>query len=204
MSHRIHTAWIVTAALALILTTSHAGANSSTTVLRPFTGSNIEAELVLSESDDGIRGRLEVTVGVGDLRGLFLNVNDTDVLTGIWVSGDDVSQFQTGQVIDLGRGSNVNGGGTPCPCDIGIEFGTPGIGKDDVQVTEFLISSDLDPLSLSLFSGLFAAARVTSVAEDMDGWREGSAKLVGIVPEPTTALLVSLGLAGLGIAGRRR
>ena len=125
------------------------------------------------------------------------------VLDGLWVSGADVSSFAIGEVIGLGNGSNVNGGGSPCPCDIGIMFGSPGIGKDDVRLTEFLISSDLDALSVDLFSGLLAGARVTSVGEHEEDGREGSAKLVGVVPEPGTALLLALGLAGLGIAGRR-
>ena len=203
MSRRIHAACGLGAVLLLLFTVSGASANTSTTILRPFAGSHSEAQLVLSESDDGIIGRLEVTVGVGDLRGLYLNVNDPDVLDGLWVSGADVSSFAIGEVIGLGNGSNVNGGGSPCPCDIGIMFGSPGIGQDDIRLTEFLISSDLDVLSVDLFSGLLAGARVTSVGEHAEDGREGSSKLVGVVPEPGTAVLLALGLVGLGIAGRR-
>jgi len=204
MSRRFRATWIFAVSLLLLLSASRVHANSVTTLLTPFAGSDVEVELILSEIDGDIHGRLEVMMGIGDLRGLFLNVDDMDILEGLWVSGDDVTRFATGQVIDLGEGNNVYGGGTPCPCDIGISFGTPGIGMDDIGLTEFVVSSELGDLSLSIFSGLSVAARVTSVGDEESG-REGSAKLIGVVPEPSTALLLmfqSLGLAGL--AARRR
>jgi hypothetical protein len=122
------------------------------------------------------------------------------------VIGDDVTDFATGGVINLGNGANLNGGGTPCPCDIGIEFGTPGMGGDDIGFTEFTLSHDTEALTLALFFEQWVGVRVTSVGDDYDSNREDSAKLVGIVPVPEagTGTLLLMGLAGLGFSGRRR
>ncbi|MAG34068.1 MAG: hypothetical protein CL908_24575 [Deltaproteobacteria bacterium] len=53
-------------------------------------------------------------------------------------------------------------------------------------------------LDVSLFSGQKFGVRVTSVGS-ADSGRGGSSKLIGVVPEPTTALLTMLGLAGLSL-----
>lgn len=135
---------------------------------------------------------------IGDLRGLFLNVTDESLLDGLTVSGSEItsSVFSANNVINLGGGSNLNGGGTPCPCDIGLEIGSPGIGKNDIQSVTFTLSHVSADLDVSLLQGESFGVRVTSVG-DAGGSRNGSSKLVGIVPEPTTAILMLLGLAGL-------
>jgi hypothetical protein len=125
-------------------------------------------------------------------------------------TGDDVtsSRFLADGVINLGLGSNLRGGGSPCPCDIGVEIGTPGIGKDDFATTTFLLHANA-PLSLSDFTDQLVGVRITSVGPDPDS-RGGSAKLAGTlpntvpVPEPHPALLIALGLGLLGYASRAR
>jgi len=189
----------------LLCVSAAATADTISTVLVPFTGGDVEVELTLSDDagDGTIWGSLEVVKGAGDLRGLFLNIADGSLLSGLSVIGDDVTAFTTGGVIDLGRGSNLNGGGTPCPCDIGIEFGSPGIGGDDISSTEFWLSHDTEALTLALFFDEWVGVRVTSVGDDYDSSREDSAKLMGVlpVPEPGTASLLLLGLLGFGVAG---
>jgi hypothetical protein len=192
--------------LMLLCVSSAASASTISTVLVPFTGGDLEVELTLSDDvgDGKIRGSLEVIKGAGDLRGLFLNIADSSLLSGLSVVGDDVTGFMTGDVIDLGDGANLNGGGTPCECDIGIEFGSPGIGNDDIGFTEFSLSHETEALTLALFFEEWVGVRVMSVGDDYDSSREDSAKLRGVVPEPGTASLLMLGLLGLGATRRRR
>jgi hypothetical protein len=196
--HRLAIPLCVGAAIGLLIP-SIASAATSTSILVPFTGSDIEVELTLSDDlDDGrIRGHLEVVDGIGDLRGVFLNLSDSSLLGGLSVGGDDVTDFETGDSKNLGQGNNLNGGGSPCPCDIGVSFGSPGIGWDDIQQTMFIIYHQTEYLDLDLFIDQLAGVRVTSVGDDEYSGREGSSKLYGVVPEPSTAVLLMLGLLGL-------
>ena len=153
-------------------------------------------------------GKLVITVSVGDgdvigdLRGVFFQVADESLLGGLSVMGKGVtsSQFSANDVINLGNGANLKGGESPCPCDIGVEIGSAGIGSDDFQTVTFTLMHVSESLGSDFLRKQAFGVRVTSVGE-IDGDREGSAKLVGIVPEPTTAILMLLGLAGLTVVG---
>ena len=104
---------------------------------------------------------------VGDLRGLFFHIGDESLLSGLVVVGDDVtsSDFSANEVKDLGGGANVKGLKSG-PFDIGIEFGTAGIGTDDIQNTTFTLSHTSEDLSLELIGLQTFAARLTSVGTD--------------------------------------
>jgi PEP-CTERM motif len=176
----------------------------------PFTGTDATVRITLTEQGGDILVTAAMERGLGDLRGIFLDIVDDTLLAGLSVSGEFVTGFSVGDVIDLGQGSNVHGGGTPCPCDIGVEIGTPGIGKDDIGSTSFLISSAAGPLSLSEFSEQWVGVRITSVGPDPYS-RGGSAKLAGQlpevlvpVPEPASAFLLAIGLGALGYTARMR
>lgn len=158
--------------------------------------------------DDGAAGpgevevTLEVITGQADLRAIFLDVADDSLLAGMSASGDDVTDeaFAASSVIDLGQGANVNGGG-PCPCDLGVEFGTPGIGKDDIQLTSFVLSHVSEALTLALFEDETIMIRATSVGDEFS--RDDSAKIGAVVPEPAAAALLVSGLALLAVGSRR-
>lgn len=186
----------------LLALPSAAGAATITGSASPFTGSSLSASVEIDDAADP--GNLVITLSVddggniGDLRGIFFQVSDESLLDGLSVSGDEVtsSAFSADNVINLGEGSNLNGGGSPCFCDIGIEFGSPGIGKDDIQSVTFTLSHDSESLDISLFEDQDFGVRATSVG-DAGGSRNHSSKLIGVVPEPSTAILMLLGLAGL-------
>ncbi len=174
-----------------------------------FTGSPLEVEISIDDASDP--GNLVITLTVatgdptGDLRGFFAQVADESLLSGLSVGGSAItdSVFDANAVINLGGGNNLNGGGTPCPCDFGVEIGTPGIGSDDIQSVTFTLSHSTETLTAALFEGQTFGVRATSVGSIKGkGGRNGSSKLVGVIPEPSTALLMGLGLAALG-AGRK-
>jgi hypothetical protein len=214
MWHSMGRALLAGAAL-LWLAAVPAGAATLTTFLGPFTGDPAVVQITLDDLGPGsgdIEVRVEVIASpsVGDIRGVFLNVADDTLLAGLTVTGSDVTDFLTrldtpGQqgITNLGNGNNLNGGGSPCPCDIGVEIGSPGIGKDDVFATTFVLSNATRTLELADFDGLPVGVRLTSVGL-LGGAREGSSKLFSTVPEPSSAALLALGLGGLARRGARR
>lgn len=119
----------------------------------------------------------------GDLRGFFFHF-DENLLPGLRITGDSTltgSKIDRNKVIDLGHGDNMNGAASPF--DIGLEFGTPGIGKgDDLSgPVAFTLSSTDRPLSLDDLAHLQVGARVTSIGVPNKG-RSDSEKIVAYAP----------------------
>jgi hypothetical protein len=184
--------------LAVVALPLVSGAATISATATPFTGDSLSVTLEVDDAEDP--GNLVITLSVdggdiGDLRGLFLNVTDESLLSGLSVSGHEVTEsaYSANSVINLGGGNNLNGGGSPCPCDIGFEFGSPGIGHDDLQSVTLTLSHAAEELDVSLFSDETFGVRATSVGDS----RNGSSKLISVVPEPSTAMLMLLGLGGL-------
>ena len=194
--------------LPTLLFPSLAGAATIEAYASSFTGDPLSVRIEIDDERED--GHLVITLSVdddesiADLRGFFAQVSDESLLPGLSVTGDLItsSAFEANAVSNLGRGSNLNGGGTPCACDLGIEIGSPGAGKADIQSVTFTLSHATESLDVSFFAGEEFGVRATSVGSDKGG-RNGSSKLVGVVPEPTTGVLMGLGLAVLA-RGRRR
>ena len=143
----------------------------------------------VQENESGLTFTVNVLTTSGltaDLRGLFFNV-DGDGPSSVMVSGTHVTDFAV-DTIDLGNGANMQGGGRK-PYDVGVEIGTQGIGKDDIQSTSFFVAG----LKLADIYGQEFGARLTSVGAPRRK-REGSAKLTQIAPGVTATLQDGLAL----------
>lgn len=140
------------------------------------------------QSDGSLKFEVEVLGSgqLGDLRGIFFDLADLDAsATDFSVTGIDGSEDIIGSTKFAEEGvdrvlKDVNVKGSVLKeqgkFDGGIEFGTSGIGKDDVSSTSFILSADV-PLSLDSFDLGDFALRYTSVGDE-DG-RDDSAKIAG-------------------------
>lgn len=136
---------------------------------------DVDVLVTVTEVDGNLKFDLKVlnsTGSIGDLRGFFFNIDDSQALAGLTITGDDVTRTGT-NTKDLGQGNNLNGA-SGSPFDVGISFGTPGIGSDDIRETSFTLSTTAD-LSLSDLFGQEFGARLTSVGSE-GGARNGSSK----------------------------
>ncbi len=140
---------------------------------------------------------LEVTVAAqevgglqADLRGVFFDVGNEALLSGMSATGGDVTdqQFRANAVDDLGNGANLKGsltkGGNKF--DAGVEIGTQGIGKDDIDTTMFTLAASGADFTLDELGGERIGVRYTSFGADDD--RGGSLKLAGTIPHAPDAI----------------
>ena len=151
----------------------------------------VDTKIKVSELDDGtLQFDLEVLGSgfIGDLRGLFFDLNGYDVdtndlsVTGIGGSQDLIGKTKFGEnSIDRVQGDvNVKGHVIKQQgrFDGGIEFGTEGMAKDDVSSVSFVLAAGSGGLSLDSLDLADLALRYTSVG--MGNYREGSAKTAGM------------------------
>ncbi len=118
---------------------------------------------------------------VGDLRGIFFDIADESLLGTLSVASDEgVTEFRSGDdsIKDLGDGANMNGMlGSDKGYDAGVEVGSAGIGKDDIQSYSFTLDSSARDLTLADFANVDFGMRLTSVGT-IDGKRTDSAKML--------------------------
>ena len=135
---------------------------------------------------------LDETGAIGDLRGLFFDVADESLISGLRITGSSVTrtQFSEDAVSNLGSGNNVSGSiiNEYGKFDVGVAFGTAGIGKDDIREASFILSHNTAELTYDFLAVQDFAVRLTSVGDGSD--REDSLKLGGTSPaacEPVNA-----------------
>lgn len=192
--------------LTVLLAGSTAQAASTAFNLSPSSGGSGLLRVVLD--DDVTPGSVKLTAsiisGMGDLEALFFSLGgDDDLLAGLSVSGMDVAYNATGNVSSLGGGLDLNGNGSPCPCDVGVAIDG---GMYPAQSTMLEISHAFLNLDISLFDPSSFGAIISGLGSDDDGGT-GLAGGVGgemTVPEPGTASLLGLGLCALAARGRQR
>lgn len=118
---------------------------------------------------------------VADLRGLFFHVANESLLNGLTISGSNVTDYavKANGVMQVQGDVNMNGevGKSVGPFDVGIEFGSSGIGKDDIRETTFTLGASA-PLTLELVLQQHFRLRLTSVNDNGQG-RSLSLKLAG-------------------------
>ena len=151
----------------------------------------VDTQITVLELDDGtLQFDIDVLGSgfIGDLRGLFFDLNGYDVDSNdLSVTGVDGSEGLIGKSkfgensVDRVQGDvNVKGHviAKQGRFDGGIEFGTQGLGKDDVSSVSFILAADSGDLSLDSLDLADLALRYTSVG--MMDYREGSAKIGGM------------------------
>ena len=153
----------------------------------------VTAVVTITEQGDGtLLFEIDQTSADGslaDLRALYFDLADDSLAKGLSVTGDDVtdSAFKANKVSGLGNDTGVKGQvlKEAGRFDGGVEFGTQGLGKDDVRSTSFTLSHEDQALTLDLFSLQDFAVRMTSVGQEGD--REGSLKLGGTAADASLA-----------------
>lgn len=125
-----------------------------------------------------------------DLRGLFFDLNDPSKLPGLMLSANDgnVTELASGndKISDLGNGSNMKGA-VKTGFDVGLEFGTQGIGKDDIQSSTFTLTNAANDLTLDDIANTLFGARLTSIGSPT-GARDGSSKQTVTAPAAPDAV----------------
>ncbi|NSY40902.1 Ig-like domain-containing protein [Leisingera sp. ANG59] len=145
----------------------------------------VDTVVTITELDDGsLRFDVEVlgTGNIGDLRGLFFNLDGYTVDGGLSATGTDVTGEKYGEeaIERVLKDVNINGDvvKTLGKFDAAVSFGTSGIGDDDIQATSFILSHESDFLNLDMLSFANIGLRYTSVGE-AGGTRSDSAKIGG-------------------------
>ena len=149
----------------------------------------VDVSVTITEVDGTLQFTVEVlddTGQIGDLNALFFDLLDDSLTSGLTVTGADVTgvALNADGVTKVDNYTNMNGEVIKelGRFDGGVQFGTAGIGTDDIRTTTFTLSHDSQPLTLADVSLQDFGVRLTSVGTE-DGSRTDSLKLGGTAPE---------------------
>ena len=149
----------------------------------------VDVSVTITEVDGTLQFTVEVlddTGQIGDLNALFFDLLDDSLTSGLIVTGADVTgvALNADSVTKVDNYTNMNGEVIKDlgRFDGGVQFGTAGIGTDDIRTTTFTLSHDSQPLTLADVSLQDFGVRLTSVGTE-DGSRTDSLKLGGTAPE---------------------
>ncbi len=147
----------------------------------------VDTLVEITELSDGTLSFEIMALGgalLGDLRGLFFDLSAVDAdSAGLSITSADGTVTGTAfgeQSIDRVQGdANVKGDVVheQGKFDVGVEFGTEGIGQDDITSTSFILSSATGPLSLDSLDLADFGIRYTSVGTEEA--RDDGAKIAG-------------------------
>jgi hypothetical protein len=199
----------LTSLLVLVGLSTAAGA-ATVTATATSTGSHpVEGTLTI---DDGIDpGNLVITLDLdvprGDLRGFLAQFADESLIDGMSVVGypNRASQFREDRIGKAAKSRGLGQPGSACPCDFGLKFPS----KTGTSVT-FTLTHETEDLTLALFYGQDFSIKASKIRleELTSKGKPRSLKNVILegsvpnpIPEPTTAVLMALGLGGLSYAG---
>ena len=144
-----------------------------------------------------VGGTIQFTVDVtdsshssADLRALFFDINEAE-LAGLTVSSTSSylteSRVGLNNILDLGQGANLNGI-VKKGFDVGLEWGTPGGHKDDINFpVSFTISNTTGDLTLDDLGGMLFGAKLDSLG-GLGGPSGSSSKLTVIAPYAPDAI----------------
>jgi Ca2+-binding RTX toxin-like protein len=139
-----------------------------------FTGDAARANFALTDIEGGVEFSINVVEPLADLNGVFFNLADNSLISGLSAQGTDVTDSAFGSNIDSVGNAVI----TPESFEAGVAIGTAGIGTDDIQSTTFTLSHTSEELNLDSFLGEAFGVRLTSVGDS----RNGSSKLAGTAP----------------------
>lgn len=140
------------------------------TIPDPLDGPGVQVTVV--EQDGNLVFTVNIVSSSGksaDLRGLFFHI-DPNKHPGLQITNPDSditgSQIGNNSVKDLGNGVNMNGA-VKDGFDVGVKFGTPGIGKDDVKGPVSFTLDGAQDLTLDDIAHMQFGARTTSVGSKL-------------------------------------
>ncbi|MBY0401891.1 PEP-CTERM sorting domain-containing protein [Myxococcota bacterium] len=200
----------------LLATFGLAAAANATIISAPLTstfGPSLTGSITID--DAASPGDLVITARIdavrGDVRGVLAHVVDESLLDGLSITGagSRAVRFDANDVGKSGRSRGLGRSGTACPCDFGIRFSA----KTGPTVT-FTLSHATQDLTVALFYGQDFAVRASNIRLGNPESREGrgngvrhallEGRIPNPIPEPSTAMLMALGLGGLSYASRAR